>query len=135
MWCPKCGSEYREGYDKCPDCGCALVSQPPISPDWSKVDLANLKFLCDVSNDFEADVTISLLRSCGIAAYKQYGPFASVAKVYCGNSNLGVRVFVPDKDLEEAREIINAPFDQTDFEQQAYGSAEESGDEKTDEEG
>lgn len=127
MWCPKCGCEYREGFNQCPDCGCALSSQPPEKANLDKVDLADLVHLCDVSNDFEADVKIALLRSCSIAAYKRYGAFASVAKVYCGNSNLGVRVYVPSKDLEEARQIVNAPFDQEDFEQQAYGQGDGEG--------
>jgi hypothetical protein len=28
-WCPKCGSEFQPGYSTCPDCGAALVAQPP----------------------------------------------------------------------------------------------------------
>lgn len=134
MWCPKCGCEYREGFDRCPDCGCSLSSQPPEKVNLDKVDLADLVHLCDVGNDFDADVKIALLRSCGIAAYKRYGGFASVAKVYCGNSNLGVQVYVPSKDLEEARGIIDAPFDQEDFERQAYAE-KDGGEGGTDEEG
>lgn len=28
-WCPQCGTEYREGFDRCSDCGAALVDAPP----------------------------------------------------------------------------------------------------------
>ncbi len=28
-WCPKCKSEYREGYTVCADCGCKLVEELP----------------------------------------------------------------------------------------------------------
>ncbi|MCM1214357.1 MAG: TFIIB-type zinc ribbon-containing protein [Lachnospiraceae bacterium] len=29
-WCPKCKSEYREGFTVCADCGCALVEEEQI---------------------------------------------------------------------------------------------------------
>ena len=32
MFCPKCKSEYREGFYKCTDCGVDLVSKPPPEP-------------------------------------------------------------------------------------------------------
>ena len=32
-WCPQCGVEYREGFSRCSECGVALVSTPPPSPE------------------------------------------------------------------------------------------------------
>ncbi len=32
MFCPKCKSEYREGFYKCPDCNIYLVGAPPDEP-------------------------------------------------------------------------------------------------------
>ncbi|MCM1541256.1 MAG: hypothetical protein NC121_08340 [Blautia sp.] len=29
-WCPKCKSEYREGFTVCADCGCALVEEEQV---------------------------------------------------------------------------------------------------------
>ena len=28
--CPKCKTEYREGYTVCSDCGCELIEQPKV---------------------------------------------------------------------------------------------------------
>ncbi len=32
MWCPSCGAEYVPGVRECPDCGVALVGEPPPPP-------------------------------------------------------------------------------------------------------
>ena len=32
MWCPVCGSEYRTGFTRCPDCDVALVLDAPTGP-------------------------------------------------------------------------------------------------------
>lgn len=29
-WCPKCRSEYRQGFTVCADCGCELVEEEPV---------------------------------------------------------------------------------------------------------
>jgi hypothetical protein len=29
MWCPECGGEYREGFDRCGDCDVSLAESPP----------------------------------------------------------------------------------------------------------
>jgi|GEM_PF-3085997 len=89
------------------------------------IDLGDVQHLCDVANDFDADVMLSLLRSCGIPCLKRYDGFASAAKVYCGSSNLGVKIYVPSAKLEEATEIINAPFDEDEFENAAMLGADE----------
>lgn len=86
-------------------------------PSLDEVNFNDLVLLEEVNDDFAADVKISLLRSCSIPAFKRYGSFSAVAKVYCGNSNLGVMIYVPKENLEEARQILAAPFDTSDIDE------------------
>ena len=116
MWCPICKAEYQQGIDKCAECKCTLVED--LSECYENGDvtydgfaLNKLSLLCSVGDDFDADVKVSLLHSCGIKAYKKYAGFASVAKIYFGSSSIGVDIYVPTENLEEANEILNAAFD------------------------
>ena len=66
-WCPQCGTEYREGFDHCSDCGAALVDAPPAAeaaveygPEWVAV--------ADYTTDGEARIAQGLLTGKGIPA-------------------------------------------------------------------
>lgn len=39
-WCPSCRTEYREGIERCPDCGATLVEGPVPAPEveWDPVE-------------------------------------------------------------------------------------------------
>ena len=56
-----------------------------------------------------ADVTISLLASCGIPCFKYYDKEGAAGKVINGFSGYGVSLYVPASMAEEARAILNAP--------------------------
>lgn len=123
MWCPRCKKEFDAEMEKCPECGSVLSEKQAFRLD--DVDLDKLVWLCDAENDFDADVKISLLRSCGIAAFKRYPGFSAVAKIYCGNTNLGVKLYVGEDELERANEILRSPFDAAEFDEQAYSEGDE----------
>lgn len=66
-WCPQCGTEYREGFDRCSDCGAALVEAPPPAeaavehgPEWVAV--------AGYTTDDEARIAQGLLAEKGIPA-------------------------------------------------------------------
>ena len=79
------------------------------------LDDRDLVLLTEVNTTGEADVLISLLDSCGISAQKKYSGFSAVSKVYCGRSNLGVKLYVHKNDYETAKEILEAPFDENEI--------------------
>ena len=54
--------------------------------------------------DGMADITLSLLESCGIPAFKA----GTQGKVIFGFAGLGVEIYVPASRLEEARALLEA---------------------------
>lgn len=79
--------------------------------------IGDKKCVCvwNTGSEFDADIKISLLKSCGIDAYKKYPGFSSAAKVYYGTTNLGVMIYVMSDKAAEAIEILSAPFDENDI--------------------
>ncbi len=109
---PLCAGDFEEE-EKVSDHIDYNVNKPSLD----EIDFSAYEKLCEVENDFDADVKVSLLRSCSIMAIKRYSGHGAVAKIYCGNSNLGVLIYVPKDKIEEAREILEAPFDAEELEQ------------------
>lgn len=54
--------------------------------------------------DAMADITLSMLESCGIPAFKN----GSLGKVLGGFASQGVEIYVPASRLEEAQELLKA---------------------------
>jgi hypothetical protein len=42
MYCPRCGAEYREGFERCSDCNVALVRQAPVPKLQQPVDFVTV---------------------------------------------------------------------------------------------
>ena len=67
-WCPDCGAEYREGFNRCSECGVSLVDAPPVrlqppeepGPAWVEV--------ASYTTAEEARLAQGLLEGQGIAA-------------------------------------------------------------------
>ena len=57
--------------------------------------------------DSRADLTVSLLESCGIPAFQN----GSLGKVLGGFAAQGVEIWVPASRLEEAQAILDAPVE------------------------
>ena len=66
-------------------------------------------FLCTTKNSFEADLLESKLRSENIPCVKRYKGASNFIEIMMGsNSAFPIDIYVPEKDLEDARNIIVA---------------------------
>ena len=83
-WCPKCKTEYREGIEKCADCGSALVAELDAEDDSS--------ILCFIHSEQAVTKLVSYLEYSGIKA-----------KVSFNDDEQAYAVNVPEKDIKKAK--------------------------------
>ncbi len=115
MFCPKCKAEYREGFTRCADCIIDLVENldpinsaeqggPETEPDFNFIEL--------LSTFNEGDVVFvkSLLESEGIPLHHE-GEYRIMSR----RGNTPMRLFVPDYQLKQARELLS------DFKEKFWG--------------
>jgi Putative prokaryotic signal transducing protein len=122
MYCPNCGSEYREGFKICSDCQVALVpGEPPetlmpADPGFSVDEYDRAEPVCVLveAATVDAEITVSALRNYGIRAYaagtgmeawSEAGGIGQITRVP-GPLN-EIRIMVHPDDLSRARQIIN----------------------------
>ncbi len=99
-FCPDCKYEYVEGIETCADCGAALISELP--GDTGLPDL-KLELIFTASYEYETGMVKDMLESAGINSYI----LVQKDRNYPAPGNLSViKLFVEDKDADEAREII-----------------------------
>lgn len=111
-WCPKCKTEYREGFHICSDCGQALVEQCPDGRDRKEgaEEGGDWEFLVYLFNETEADIVIALLETAEISVVKTYKRMGILQKVYTGKAS-GVDLYVPKSKVEQARELLKAEIE------------------------
>lgn len=105
-YCPKCGYEYRDDIESCPDCEVDLVAEPPaeIPEEYQDAEWVELH---SFSGPMYARMAIEMLQKEEIPAYTQTQFFGSAFGVggagYVGGAT---PVFVLEPDLGRAEQII-----------------------------
>lgn len=111
-FCPKCQTEYREGFSTCADCHVPLVAELPPLPEPEPLpdsqDFGEPTLLLTADTELEADMLVALFTDSGIPAYKQYDGASGVLKGIYGTALLGARVYVPANLIEQAQELHTA---------------------------
>jgi hypothetical protein len=98
MFCPKCKSEYRQGFYVCADCNADLVEElpPQVKPDYIEyVELAELY------NPAEISLIKSILDAEGITYY-----FNPENYLYVGLPDIAAKLMVKTDESEKAKEIL-----------------------------
>lgn len=121
-WCPKCGIEYRDGFEICSDCDCKL-SENPVPGEMesetgteteveveteSELQFDQEAFLISTGSSIEADMIEGLLNADEIPVLKKYGDGGDYLKIYTGGVITGVDLYVPSHLLDKAKEILEA---------------------------
>ncbi|MFZ3156890.1 MAG: DUF2007 domain-containing protein [Smithella sp.] len=100
MFCPKCKSEYREGFNKCADCGADLVAQEP-SELMEEVSYVNLVEVYSTYQQGDIAFIKSVLDGEGITYY-----FAGESSIMLVAGGAYARLLVKVEEADRAREIL-----------------------------
>ncbi len=100
MFCPKCKSEYREGFYKCSDCGIDLVAEQPLElvEEVSYVDLVEV-----YSTYQQGDIAFikSVFDGEGITYF-----FEGESSMMIVAAGAYARLLVKAEEVQRAREIL-----------------------------
>ena len=98
MFCPKCKSEYRDGFYKCADCGVDLVAQIPPEPEVGYVDLVEV-----YSTYQQSDIAFikSVFDGEGITYY-----FEGESSIMLVAAGAYARLLVKAEEVQRAKEIL-----------------------------
>ncbi|MCP4657896.1 MAG: DUF2007 domain-containing protein [bacterium] len=130
MFCPQCGAEFREGFDRCADCDVPLVSEPPPEPPEPSHEAPEYETVLATSEMAAIPVVKSLLDSAGIP-YTTQGesrifPMMSEGLSLCREDSPGqVLVRVPKDRAEEAHQLLEQEAEIVDAQEQPASNGDQ----------
>ena len=108
MVCPRCGAEYRPGFNRCSDCDIELVNHLP--PDHSsgrpspEIDNAELVVLRKYPTVIDAELAKSALESVGIDSMVRSDNEGGQSPALAFNR--GVELLVRTNDAQAANDVL-----------------------------
>lgn len=121
-WCPKCRTEYRNGFTTCNDCNSELVDRLDNPEKVADTQYDKEAFLISVGGSIEADMMEALLNESNIPVLKKFRDAGDYLKIYMGGTIYGVDIYVPSRLLGEAKQIVfdNYTDEQTHGDEEQY---------------
>lgn len=106
-WCPKC-RRFQDEDDLCIYCWVDTVEElePEMEPEPEV-------YLISVANQNEANIIRKLLEANNILTLQKHRESGGYLEVYMGISSFGIDVFVPESQLEKAKELLIGEFENT----------------------
>ena len=108
MYCPKCKSEYIEGYTHCKKCDVDLVDELPEEPckreEAPSVEPVKIRY---APNAIDAEMTMDLLRQNGIPCFRQHREAGEYLSISMGFSVFGEDIYVDRKNAQAALDLLN----------------------------
>lgn len=107
-WCPRCRTEYREGFTVCADCGEPLVPELPAEKkqDSQKPEDGKPVYLTTISDEQELEHFTQLLHASRIPFYTQDVETGEYMRIYMGFSLYGQQIYVRAQDAPLCMQLL-----------------------------
>ena len=117
-WCPKCGSEYRDGFTECASCGVKLVDKltdeqkkqaemeerrDMVLPEGMSLPVA----VFTAKNRLEAESIEDMLRDNDIPVFDRPAAFRQIQSYSGADARFGVELVVDASQTARARQLID----------------------------
>ena len=117
-WCPKCGSEYRDGFTECASCGVKLVDKltdeqkkqaemeerrDMVLPEGMSLPVA----VFTAKNRLEAESIEDMLRDNAIPVFDRPAAFRQIQSYSGADARFGVELVVDASQTARARQLID----------------------------
>jgi hypothetical protein len=105
MFCPKCKTEYRDGFSRCADCDVPLIPALPPEPEEPSEEYVDLIDIITYSSRHDAELAKSFLASNGVNAVVSGDDYGGIQPAL--SFSTGIRLLVKEEDVEKAKRIFH----------------------------